>query len=242
MPSPRALAQAHRVAERLHRTLGEEARRLREDAGIPRTTLASAAGVDEGFLRRIEDGRARPSLETYARLANAVGADLTAHLYPNTGPAIRDRHQARIAEFLLAQLHPRCQSYSEVAVRQPARGWIDLVLHEPREASVIAVEIQSNLPRLEPLLRWSEQKAMSLPSWEGFAHLGAVMTTSRLLVVRSTRATRTVGREFARQIESAYPAHPQDALGSLTGTHQWPGAAWLWVDLRPGAARFLTRR
>jgi transcriptional regulator with XRE-family HTH domain len=242
MASPRALANAHRVAERIHRTLGEEALRLREDAGIPRTTLATAAGVDEAYLRRIEDGRARPSLETYARLGTAIGADLAAHLYPNAGPAIRDRHQARIAEQLLLELHSRWRPYQEVAVRQPARGWIDVVLHEPRDGLLVAVEIQSALPRLEQLLRWSQQKASSLTSWDGFAHLGPISATSNLLVVRSTRATRSVGSEFARQLQSAYPAHPQDAMSALTGIHPWPGAAVLWVDVRTNAVRFIGHR
>lgn len=242
MSPPRAIAHAHRLAERLHRSLGEEARRLREDAGVPRTALAAAAGIDEAYIRRIEDGRARPSLETYARLATALGADLGARLYPKTGPAIRDRHQARIAEFLLGQLHPRWRPFQEVVVRHPARGWIDLVLHEPAEGSLVAVEIQSALPRLEQLLRWSAEKAASLPSWEGFAHLGPISSTSRLLVVRSTRATRTIGREFALQLETAFPAHPQDAMAALTGRRVWPGAALLWIDLRPGAVRFIARR
>jgi transcriptional regulator with XRE-family HTH domain len=226
----------------MHRGLGEEARRLREDSGIARLALAEAAGVDEAYIRRIEDGRARPSFETYARLATALGADFRAHLYPTTGPSIRDRHQARIAEYVLSRLHPRWRSFQEVVVRHPARGWIDLVLHEPAEACVVAVEIQSALPRLEQLLRWSADKAASLPSWEGYAHVGAVSQTSRLMLIRSTRATRSVGREFARQLELAYPAHPQDAVSALTGTHRWPGAAVVWVDLRPDAVRLIARR
>lgn len=54
-------------------------------------------------------------METYARLAAALGADLSARLYPNTGPAIRDRHQAGIPEALLALLHPRWRPHTEVA-------------------------------------------------------------------------------------------------------------------------------
>lgn len=236
------LAQARRTADRVHRELGEDARRLREDVGLSRRVIAEAAGVDHAFLGRIEEGRAHASLDTHARLAGALGASLGAHLYPNTGPALRDRHQARILEWLLTQLHSRWQPYLEVAVRQPARGWIDVVLHDPKDASVVAVEIQSQLRRLEQLIRWSAEKATALPSWEGFAQLGPVGTPSRLLLVRSTRATRQVGRDFARQLETAYPAHPADALSALAGTKPWPGPALIWVDLRPDAVRLLARR
>jgi transcriptional regulator with XRE-family HTH domain len=240
--STRPSAQARRATERIHRALGEEVRQLREDAGLPRRVLARAAEIDHAFLQRIEDGRARPSLDTYARLAIPLGADLSTHLYPNTGPTVRDRHQARILEWLLGQLHRRWQPFTEVVVRRPARGWIDVVLHDPTAECIVATEIQSALPRLEQLVRWSAEKAASLASWEGYAHLGPVATTSKLLIVRSTRETRATGREFARQLEAAYPAHPQDAVAALTGTRAWPGPALIWVDLRPDGVRFVARR
>jgi transcriptional regulator with XRE-family HTH domain len=149
MSAPRSGAQARRAAERTHRSLGEDLRRLRADAGLSLRALAVAAGVDPAFLGRIEDGVARASIETYARLSVALGADLAARLYPTTGPTIRDRHQARILEALLGKLHHRWRAYPEVAVRHPARGWIDVVLHESTVGIVLAVEIQSQLSRLE---------------------------------------------------------------------------------------------
>lgn len=226
----------------MHRVLGEEVHRLREDAGLARRVLADAASVDNAFLRRIEDGAARASFETYARLATVLGADLNAHLYPNTGPTIRDRHQARILEWLLGQVHSRWLRFTEVAVRQPARGWIDLVLFDATERCLVATEIQSGLPRLEQIVRWSDDKAASLPSWEGYAHLGPVTTTSKMLIVRSTRGTREIGRDFARQLEAAYPAHPQDAIAALTGTRPWPGPVLMWLDVRSDQVRFVGRR
>ena len=132
---------------------------------------------------------------------------------------------------------------TEVAVRRPARGWIDLVLHDALAAQVVAVEIQSELRRLEQLIRWSGEKAASLPSWEGYARIGSVATTFRLLVVRRTRATRTIARDFASQLAVAYPAHPEDALAALTDGGSWPGDALLWVDERADrGVRFMHRR
>jgi len=242
MASARSLAQVRRATARLYRTLGEDVRRLREDAGLTRTALGTAAGVDPTYLTRIEDATATPTIEAYARLAGGLGADFVAHLYPNTGPAIRDRHQARILEALLGIVHPRWRAYTEVAVRRPARGWIDVVLHDPTTACLVAVEIQLTLPRLEQLIRWSADKAASLNSWEGYERLGQISTTSRLLIVRSTRATRDIRREFGGQLDVSYPAHPEDALAALTGTRPWPGDAQLWVDLGPDGVRFMTRR
>jgi transcriptional regulator with XRE-family HTH domain len=238
----RQLAHAQRVATRIHRAMGEEIRRLREDAGLSRRRLAEASGVDPTYLRRVEDGLARATTETYAKVSVALGADLSTRLYPNTGPSIRDRHQARILEALLELLHPRWRPFLEVAVRRPARGWIDAVLHEPAQSLVVATEIQSDLRRIEQRLRWFGEKVASLPSWDGYDGLGDVAPPSQLLVVRATVATRRVGKEFGRQLATAYPAHPADAVASLIGTAPWPGAALVWADLEAHGARFLARR
>ena len=240
--SPKQLAEARRQALRVHRAIGDDVRRLREDASASRRQLAIEAGINPGFLQRIEDGQTRAWMDTYAKLAVALGSDLSTRLYPNTGPAIRDRHQARILEALLGQLHPRWKAYPEVAVRRPSRGWIDVVLHDARADTVVATEIQSDLRRLEQLLRWFPEKVASLPSWEGWAHLGAVTQTSQLLIVRSTRATRVIGREFERQLRAAYPARPADAIAALTGTLPWPGAALIWAEIEPSRVRFVARR
>lgn len=240
--STKFLAEAYRRATRTHRAIGEDVRRLRQDAGISRASLAAAASIDLAYLCRIEDGRERPTIDFLVRLATVLGADLSARLYPNTGPTIRDRHQARISEALIAGLHPRWRTFPEVAVRHPARGWIDLVLHVEREGCLVATEIQSDLRRLEQLLRWFPEKVASLPSWEAWPRLGEINDRSSLLIVRSTKATRAVGREFERQLATAYPAHPADAIAALTGTTPWPGPALVWADIEPDRVRFISRR
>lgn len=201
-----------------------------------------AAGVDLAYLCRIEEGRERPTVDTYAKLATALGADVSARLYPNTGPAIRDRHQARILEALIGLVHPRWRLYPEVAVRQPSRGWIDAILHAARTAELVATEIESDIRRIEQLLRWIPEKVASLSSWDGWSGLGEVGEPSRLLIVRSTAATRSIGRQFARQLTVAYPAHPADAIAALTGTSTWPGPALIWAQIERDGVRFISRR
>ena len=234
-------AVAHATALR-HAKLVENLVEIREDAGISRSRLAREAGVDRRYLDRIEAGGMRPSIELYQRLATALSADLSTRLYPNTGPAIRDRHQARILELTLAKVHPRWLRYTEVAVRKPARGWIDLMLHDPIERVAVATEIQSELRRLEQLVRWSAEKADSLASWDGWMRLYPEPATSQLLLVRRTRSTIAVAREFARQLRVSYPAHPDDALASLTGTAPWPGPALVWVVLEGVRSRLVSGR
>jgi transcriptional regulator with XRE-family HTH domain len=230
------------AAAKRHGTLAGDLLRLREDAGVSRAQLARASGVDLRYLARIEGGSEAPSIETYQRLASALGADLHTRIYPNTGPALRDRHQARMLEVLLAPLHPRWTPFTELAVRQPSRGWIDLGLHDAASRVFLATELQSELPRLEQLVRWSTEKAASLPSWEGWPHLGDEPGVSRLLVVRRSRTTRETTRAFERQLRVAYPAHPADALASLTGTAPWPGPSLLWIVLDGKRSRIVAER
>jgi transcriptional regulator with XRE-family HTH domain len=242
MPTPQFDARVRRLVERWHATLGSEVRRLREDAGLSRRALALAAGVDPAFLGRIEDARERASAETLTRLALVLGADFSAHLYPNTGPTIRDRHQARILEELLASLHPRWQPHTEVSVRRPARGSIDAVLFEARERVAVATEIQSSLGRLEQLVRWSDEKASSLPSADAWAAFDPEPSISRLLIVRRTRTTRETASAFRRQLRAAFLAHPDDALEALRGTAPWPGPAMVWAVVDSDRTRLVGGR
>jgi transcriptional regulator with XRE-family HTH domain len=229
MSDPRVARASARMSARVHRGLAEDIDRLRTDAGLTVAALARAAGVDPGYLHRILAGTERPSHESYARLAAALGADLVSRLYPDTGPLVRDRHQARMLEVLLRVLHPRWRVFTEVAVRRPSRGWIDAVLHDPREGVVVAVEVQSDLRRLEQLVRWSSEKAASLPTWDGWASLGEEPRTSQLLLVRRTRTSKATASAFSSQLRVAYPAHPDDAYAALTGSVPWAGAALVWA-------------
>jgi len=238
MPTQEFEAAIVRATRKRHSALAEDLLRMRGDAGVSRRALATAAGIDRRYLDRIEAGEESPSLETYQRLASALGADLSTRLYPNTGPTIRDRWAAPMLERLLTDVHPRFARYVEVGVRRPSRGWIDALFHEPRECLAIAAELQSELRRLEQLIRWQAAKAESLPSWEGWPHLAQEPAISRLLVVRRTRATRSVAAEFSHQLRAAYPAHPDDALAALTGTTPWPGPALVWMVVDAKGARF----
>lgn len=231
-----------RATAKRHATLKDDLLHLREDAGVTRASLARSARVDAAYLGRIEDGTERPSMDTYQRLANALGADLHTRIYPNTGPAIRDRHQARILEVTLRVVHPRWKPFVEVGVRQPVRGSIDVALHDPMDRVMVATEIESALHRLEQQVRWSMDKAAALPSWEGWPHLGQEPRISRLLIVRRTRVTRGIVGEFERQLRTAYPAHPDDALAALSGTAPWPGPALVWALVDGRRTRLLSGR
>lgn len=248
-PEPPSRTQRNAAAQSASRArarLIEDIERLMADAGLAPEQLARAAGIPGSYLRRILAGMAKASLETYAKLGTALGADLTARLYPNTGPTIRDRHQARIFEALLGMLGGGWRRYSEVTVWKPVRGAIDAVLHDPRQEVVVAAEIESDLRRIEQTVRWSKEKADALQSWTGWpailSQAGPAPRVSQLLIVRRTRANERVAREFAQQLALAYPAHPEDALAALRGEKAWPGSALIWARIEKDRVRFLATR
>jgi transcriptional regulator with XRE-family HTH domain len=232
---------ADRRSRALRHGLAADVARMREDAGLTQSAVARLAGVHPSVVSRLEDQSLLPTLETYVRICAALGADFAARAYPNTGPAIHDRHQVRLAELLLTTLHPRWSTIPEVAVRRPARGWIDMVLHDPRARTLVGGELESGLRRVEQIIRWSAEKVQSLPSadrWGSWTVDGPPMV-SQVLIVRWTRANREVVAAARRQVREAYPADSRDALDALTGTARWPGSALVWARIDGGRSQLV---
>ena len=216
--------------------------RVRLDIGWSRRMLAARAGISPGYLSAVLAGDREPSVAVLEALASALGGDLSIRLYPNTGPAVRDRFQARIVEAVLRIAAPTWRPAVEVAVRYPARGSIDLVLDSPARGLIVASEIHSRIDRVEQLLRWAGDKAASLPSSDLWRTIDDERRIDRLLIIRSTADTREVARRFEQTLSVAYPARSADVVDSLTSdTAPWPGAGILWVDVRADEVRILDR-
>ena len=205
------------------------------------------AGIHPAYLSRIEAEAIRPTIETCARVAAALGADLSMRVYPTSGPPIHDRYQARIVEALIRGLHGRWTALPEIPVQRPVRGVIDLVLVDRDRSVVVAVEVQSQVRRFEQLLRWARAKAEALPSAAAWRTIhpgpdGSVTPPiSRLLVVRSTRTNRDIVATLARTAEAAYPVAAQRAIAALRSDGPWPGDALIWATADGTAARIMAR-
>ncbi|HEU0236506.1 MAG TPA: helix-turn-helix transcriptional regulator [Candidatus Limnocylindrales bacterium] len=244
MPPTQLQRAAARRTSETRRALATQLLHLREDAGITQAELASAVGLSQGYIAQIEAGLARPTIETYTALSMALGSDLSVRIYPNTGPAIRDRQQAPIVEALLRLIGPRWRAFPEVPVRAPTRGVVDLVLHREGPPSVIvASEIESEIRRLEQRLRWHAEKAAAMPSSDVWAAAvaagGPVPAVSRLLILRSTRANRQIARDFEQTLRAAYPASASDCFRALRGDAPWPGPSILWASTDREPTRIL---
>lgn len=231
---PRRSAQTGvgRLGRDLRLKLGAEIRQLREDAGISQRALSRAVGIDHASLSLVERGLREPSLTVLTAIAGALGVDLAVRLYPTTGPRVRDPIQSRILEALLVMLDPRWDRMVEVPVTRPARGVIDSVFLGQVPIVAICTEVQSELRRLEQLIRWANEKAGSLPSAEFWKRMPATPRVDSLLVVRSTHANREVVARFTQTLRAAYPGRCSDAYAALRdASAPWPGSTLLWARL-----------
>jgi transcriptional regulator with XRE-family HTH domain len=229
MSSPTYIARE--TARRLRGSsirIGEEVRRLRLDAGVSLRELGSATSLDPSHLARIEKGRVQPSIRALTLISVALGADLSLRFYAGSGPRIRDRFQAPMIEALIAELDPRWTARLEVPIPRPARGIVDLVLADRTAPVTVIGEAQSEFRGIEQQLRWLAEKANTFAG-----------PVSKLLIVRSTEATREVARRYAATLSVAYPARSPDAVAALTGDHPWPGDAIVWMRLQGGTAELL---
>jgi transcriptional regulator with XRE-family HTH domain len=217
----------------MHVRIGEDIARMRTDAGVSMSALATVAGIDRAHLARIEAGQANPSLEVLTSIGIALGADLGLRFFEGTGPRIHDRFQAPMGEALLAAVHPRWHVRLEVPVSQPTRGVIDLVLSDRTTTTIVAGEIQSELRRLEQQIRWSAEKAKALGrELTSTDSARDPLAVSRLLVLRSTVATRGLATQFEATLAAAYPARTADVVDALTSANvNWPGDGIVWMHL-----------
>jgi transcriptional regulator with XRE-family HTH domain len=225
--------ETERRLRRLALGTGEDIRRMRLDAGLTQTELGGVAGIHRSHLARIEAGTARPSLEVLIAVGIALGADLGLRYFPGAGPRLHDRFQVAMVETVIRSLDPRWRAEVEVPVLRPARGVIDLVLTDRASPSIVAAEAQSELRRLEQQIRWSAEKADGLTDrLRGEGLLAAGDTASRLLILRSTLATRELARRYAATLAAAFPARTRDVVRALTTPNApWPGSGIIWIRL-----------
>lgn len=229
-----------RTCRDLRVAVGAEIRRLRDDAGLSQRRLAALAELDHGYLSLVERGIREPSLSVLVAIATALGGRLNIRLYPGTGPRISDPIQARIVEELVGTLHQRWVRMVEVAVYRPSRGFIDLVAHDRAGGVVLAIEVQSQLRRLEQQVRWLNEKADSLPSAEFWRFASDTPRIERVLVLRSTRLNRELAARFAQTLATTYPSRSRDACAAMrTANAPWPGSALLWARFEGNAVKIL---
>ena len=228
-PTTKLQQRGHARARNLRRDVLSSILQAVDDAGLSRRSVCDAAGIGPNTLAALERDDREPTIEVLSRLATALGGELSVRFHPGSGPALRDHLQAAMVEGLLGQRSTRWMAEVEVRVFTPSPGVIDVVLRDGL-GSVIACEAQSEIRRLEQQIRWARAKAEALPRKVGEAE------TSRILLLRTSPATRALVSTYPTTFRVAYPVSHRDAVAALVGDAAWIGAAIVWMDVQRGVA------
>ncbi len=226
----------------LRRSLGGQLLRTRLEAGLSIGDVGRAVDLDPSHLSRVESGDRDLSIASLVAVAAVLGHDASIRLFPSSGPRVRDHIQVRMIEALLAVADPRWEARLEVPVYDPVHGVIDVVLRDRLTSDVVAGEAHSGLHSVDAQIRWAVQKADALPSAAGWpwADVREQPVVGRLLLLRSTTATRDLVRSLPETFRAAYPSRTEHAWAALTSAEaRWPGAAILWVEVRGRDTRLL---
>ena len=136
---------------------------------ITQQILADAVGVSRPYIAAIESGRANPSLDLVARIAERLGIDIDLVSRP---PQVIARPQNDL-------VHARCSGYTGRRLRSAdwevhrevelvhgrSHGWIDLLAFDPRTGTLLIVEVKTridDLGAIERQLGWYERSAPGL--------------------------------------------------------------------------------
>jgi transcriptional regulator with XRE-family HTH domain len=112
-------ARGRNRARYLIRRVGEQLRVARLEAGLSTRSVARVAGMSHTHLRRIELGLvASVNIQQLARIAAAVGADLSMNIHP-VGPPVRDKAQLALLGRFAARLHRSIRWRTEVPIPIP---------------------------------------------------------------------------------------------------------------------------
>ncbi len=79
-------------------SMGERLRRARQARGLSLRGLAEVLGVSPSLISQVENGRAKPSVNTLYALANELGISLDVLLFMDTKPPARGAAEAGTAD------------------------------------------------------------------------------------------------------------------------------------------------
>lgn len=199
----------HRRADRgshqgrfLLRTLADELRNARQNAGVSQESVGRAVGVTGVHVGRIEQAEvAGASVALFARLFAVLGMRLSVRAYPE-GPPIRDVAHARLLARLKAELPATVTLRTEVPLRldRDQRAW-DGEIETPRgtcklEAETVLHDLQATERRIA--LKMADD------------HVERV-----ILLVSDTRRNRGVLAEFRELVAARFPLDTRPVLRSL---------------------------
>jgi transcriptional regulator with XRE-family HTH domain len=206
--------------------LGTGLREARAAAGLTQSRLAGATRVSQPEISRLErDQGSNASLETWASVASACGAQLVAFLEDVPGAARPRDYEHLKRQQLVVRLAARGGWRVDVERRigptGGLRGYIDVRLDRPKQREIAIVEIWDWFDDAGAAFRAFDSKT-ALTAREGAAGelRGApAWRVNGVLVVRGTRRNRALLREFGQLFRSRFPGSGRAWLAAFGSEH-----------------------
>jgi transcriptional regulator with XRE-family HTH domain len=213
-----AIQRAARRTQTVLRRVGEALRIARVGSGTSTRRLGTLVGISHTQVLRIERGAApHVDIEVIARMASALGCELSMSVHPIAAPVRDAGHLALLAEFR-SRLHPSLRWRTEVPIpiagdQRSADGVID-----GRGFDGI-VEAETHVDDIQAAVRRLRGKQRDLG------------TTRAIIVIADTRHNRAV-LDHVPELRDQFPVPTRACLASLARGLD-PGGDCL-VLLRPG--------
>jgi transcriptional regulator with XRE-family HTH domain len=206
---------------------------------VTQQTLADAVGVSRAHVSAIESGRANPSLDLVARIAERLGIELD---FVARQPLI-------LAPLKHDLVHARCSGYIDRRLRRTgwdvrrevevihgrSHGWIDLLAFDPRTRTLLVIEVKTRLDDLgavERQLAWYERSALDLARRTGWR---ADRICGWLIALASDEVDAAI-RANNETMRAAFPMRADGMMGVLDRRPS-PGASSRGVALIDPSSR-----
>ncbi len=177
--------------------------------------LATAAGVSQGLISRIELGRFdNLSLARIRKVADVLGITISLDARWRSGNVDRlvDRGHAALVDHVVATL--RADGWVtrvEVTFNHfGERGAADVVAWHPHERILLIVEVKTTIGDIQATASTFERKVRILPDALRREAGWRPRTVARLLVIADTHANRTVVRDHAALFDAIWSARTME--------------------------------
>jgi transcriptional regulator with XRE-family HTH domain len=183
--------------------------------------LARAAGVSRGYVAKIEQAQANPSIEVVERVAGALELEIELVARP---PIVIGAQQRDL-------VHARCSGHADGRLRSAgwltareveiihgrSHGWIDLLGFSPKSGLVLVVELKTridDLGAIERQLAWYERSAFDVARRLGWQPRRVV----GWLLLLATDEVEDVLRSNRDLMARAFPNRARQMSGLLDTT------------------------
>jgi transcriptional regulator with XRE-family HTH domain len=196
---------------------------IRTSLDVSRQALADRVGVSVRYIALIEGGHANPTLAVVERIAAALGLDIRLEMRPPVfigGAPIQDAVHARCSAYIDRRLRGLgWASAREVeVVHGRSHGWIDLLAFDPRDGTLLVIEVKTRLDdlgALERQLAWYERMAWQAARSRGWRPR---RTISCVLGLASDEVERVV-RSHRDLFDLAFPLRATDLSRLIEDPH-----------------------